>query len=217
MVLPWLPIMAVLFFFTVSRSEVLDCGAEQCVLEAHKGFSTRRDPVIDVRVENDQDTKRPALFIRANGESRFDLGTSTSGAFERYAASRASKTPVQIPVSGAAWSWLLGVILGLEAILIGYYVIAQRVITIEVEMKSGRVRILQRTRARTRELTAFDLGEVVEFELDDENEAALNRAVIAVMKNDDEERRLFEAVNDAAVRGRDFLEESQAKWRAQSA
>lgn len=213
MILPWLPIMAVLFFFTVSRGEVLACGPDACVLEAQKGFKKRADAVNRVSVERDEDTKRPTLVIDANGVSRFDLGDRVGPAFEAYTESRQAKTPVRIPVAGRSWWVMFGSILGLELLLVVYYTVAQRAITIVVETETGRARILQRARMRTRELTAFELGDVKEFDFLDLDEEAMGRAVIAVMKKN-ERRRLFDAVNVEAGRGKDFLEEAHAAWVA---
>lgn len=190
------------------RSEELVCDAERCQLEAHKGLTTRQDPVREVRVEDDEDTKRKVLVVDANGVARFDLREQVVPTFAAYAESRRARTPVRLPVGGRAWWWMFGTIVGLELVLVGYFALAQRTTTLEVEPEVGRVRVLERARGRTKELTTFDLSSVARLELEDLDDEGVSRTVVAVME-EGERRRLFDAVSLDADRARSFLESAR--------
>ena len=209
--LPWLPILGFLLFLTVPRSEVLVCDAQSCVLESQRGLSTQRAAVLEVAVEKDEDSKRPTLMVQANGVAHYDLGDRVTPAFDAYQESRRTKTPLRLPVGGRAWWWMLGVIVALELVILGGYALGQRAITFEVTPETGRLRILERKRGRTRELTAFDLGDIEELELEDLDEEAMSRAVVVKLRGK-KRRRIFDAMNIEAQRGFDFLEEARAAW-----
>jgi hypothetical protein len=130
--LPWLPIAAVLFFFTVPRREVLVRDAGGSRLEISQGFRTRIVPVRDVRIEPDADTKRPSLVVE------------TTMNVEHFGEIPDLKADGATELLGPAWLRLFGGLIAAEVLLVVYFVLAQREITIDLDPETGRARVVER-------------------------------------------------------------------------
>jgi hypothetical protein len=138
----------VLFFFTVPRREVLIRDAAGDRLEITHGFRTRTLPVRDVRIEPDADTKRPSLVVEtAINIEHFDLEHVPDP----------SQHDARIELLGPAWLRLFGGLLAAEVLLVAYFALAQREITIDLDTEKGEARIVERGPLRRPVETKLDV------------------------------------------------------------
>lgn len=124
-----MPLIAVLFFFTVPRREALVCEREACHLEVSQGLRTRVVPVRDVRVEDDADTKQPGLVIETTVNiERFALGETVPRTFEEYERIKRGeeRAALEVELLGSRWWTILGVLAALEIALVLFFALKRR-------------------------------------------------------------------------------------------
>jgi hypothetical protein len=122
----------VLFFFTVPRREVLLRDPAGYRLEISQGFRTRVVPVRDVRIEPDADTRRPSLVVETA------VNVEHFGEIPNLEKDRA------VDLLGPAWWRLFGGLIAAEVLLVAYFALAQREITIDLEPETGEARVVER-------------------------------------------------------------------------